>query len=42
MSVKSRKYFGINPLHLFAGLLAAGLSASALLGQPPCHTRPTR
>jgi DNA-binding beta-propeller fold protein YncE len=29
----SAKHFGINPLHLFAGLLATGLSVSALLGQ---------
>ena len=29
----SRKHSGINPLHLLAGLLATGLSASALLGQ---------
>ena len=34
MSVKiSRKHSGINPLHPLAGLLAIGLSATALLGQ---------
>ena len=34
MSAKTfRKPFRINPSHLFASLLATGLSASALLGQ---------